>query len=58
MKFEIVEDSGSWIVLRDGEEVARFLEQDHALADIASRLREEGEVDASFSLAMRYQVRS
>lgn len=58
MKFEIVEDAGAWIVLCEGQEVARFLEQDHALADIASRLKEQPGVDACFSLSMRYQVRN
>lgn len=58
MKFEIVEDTEAWIVLCDGREVARFLEQDQALADIATRLKAQPEVDACFSLAMRYKVRN
>jgi hypothetical protein len=59
MKFEVVEDSGSWIVRRDGAEIARHREQEQALADVAKRLGDagEGHPDLSYSLAMRYQTR-
>jgi hypothetical protein len=58
MKYEVVEDSGVWIVQRDGEEVARFAEQDDALADVAERLREKPADSGSYSLTMRYQPRN
>jgi hypothetical protein len=57
MKFEVVEDGGEWIVRRDGVELARFIDQLEALADIGERLRETQESDESYSLAMRYQAR-
>lgn len=57
MKFEVVESSGSWIVRCDGVELARFGDQDQALADIAERLRAADEVKTSYSLAMRYAAR-
>ena len=55
MKFEVVENSGEWIVRREGEEVGRFPEQDLALSHVADRLREVG--DGGASLAMRYQAK-
>lgn len=58
MKFEVVEISGGWIVRRDGVELARFGEQDQALADIAQRLRDAHDAQASYSLAMRYAARA
>lgn len=58
MKYEVLEDAGAWIVQRDGVEVARFAEQDDALADIAERLREKPAVSGSYSLTMRYQPRN
>jgi hypothetical protein len=61
MKFEVVEVSGGWIVLRDGVEVARHSHQGDALADIGARLRGEDDVagdELSYSLAMRYQARA
>ncbi|MFI4964736.1 MAG: hypothetical protein ACHP9T_05140 [Caulobacterales bacterium] len=58
MNFEVIESSGEWIVRRDGVELARFGDQIEALADVAERLREANEVEASYSLAMRYQARA
>ena len=58
MKFEVIESLGEWIVRRDGVELARFSEQLDALADITERLRDAEELDASYSLAMRYQQRA
>jgi hypothetical protein len=58
MKFEVIETSGEWIVRRDGVELARYGDQLEALADIGERLREAGEADASYSLAMRYEHRA
>jgi hypothetical protein len=57
MKFEVIESGGEWIVCRDGTELARFGDQLAALAEIAERLREAEERDASYSLAMRYAAR-
>jgi hypothetical protein len=57
MKYEVLEESGEWIVRRDGVEVARFAEQDSALADVAARLRGQAAEPGSFSLTMRYQPR-
>ena len=57
MKYEVLEDSGVWIVQRDGVEVARFAQQDDALADVADRLREKSTDVESYSLTMRYQPR-
>jgi hypothetical protein len=58
MKFEVIETSGEWIVRRDGVELARYGDQLEALADIGERLREAGEANASYSLAMRYEHRA
>lgn len=58
MKLEVVEDRDSWIVRRDGEELARFRDQDSALADATWRLRQgvaAGEDVHSF--AVRYLER-
>ena len=57
MKYEVVEQLGEWIVRRDGLELARFSEQLEALADVADRLHEAHEAEASYSLAVRYQAR-
>ena len=57
MKFEVVETSSGWIVRRDGVELARFSEQDQALADVAQRLRASEGPELSYSLAMRYAAR-
>ncbi len=57
MKYEVVEDGGEWIVQREGVEVARFGQQDDALADIAERLRDKSPDAGSYSLTMRYQPR-
>lgn len=57
MKFEVVETGGEWVVSREGEELARFAEQDAALNDVAGRLREaDGEGPAT--LSMRYERRA
>lgn len=56
MKFEVVESNGAWIVRRDGVEIARFPDQEQALADVGERLRDVIAAQASYSLAMRYQT--
>jgi hypothetical protein len=57
MKFEVVEESGGWVVRRDGVEVARHGQQGDALADVGERLRGEDDEKRSYSLAMRYSPR-
>ena len=57
MNYEVLEDSGEWVVTRDGVEVARFGEQDDALADIAERLRDSPTDSGSYSLTVRFQPR-
>lgn len=58
MKLEVVEDQDTWIVRRGGQDLARFRDQDSALADATRRLREcvaAGEDVHSF--AVRYLER-
>jgi len=57
MKFEVLEDTAAWIVRRDGVELARFGDQEQALADVARRLRGAADAHLSYSLAVRYLVR-
>ena len=57
MKFEVVENAGEWIVRREGEELARFVEQDLALSHVAERLREADVTDGGASVSVRYQSR-
>lgn len=57
MKYEVVEDEEAWIVQCDGVELARFTQQDDALADVAERLRESDHGGGRYSLTMRYQPR-
>jgi hypothetical protein len=58
MKYEVLEESGVWVVQLDGVEIARFAEQDDALADVAERLKGHDAGDGSYSLTMRYQARN
>lgn len=58
MKYEVVEQLGEWIVRRNGQELARFSEQLTALADVADRLQQRPQAEASYSLAVRYQPRA
>ena len=57
MKFEVIESSEGWIVRCDGVELARFGEQEQALADVAKRLGAANVVETSYSVAMRYAAR-
>ena len=57
MKYEVVEFAGAWVVQRDGVEVARFAQQDDALADVAERLRDPQQKARRYSLTMRFQPR-
>lgn len=56
MKFEVVECGGEWLVVREGEELARFAEQDQALGHVADHLR-HSDPAAGASLAVRYERR-
>jgi hypothetical protein len=58
MKFEVIESRDEWIVRRNGVEVARFGDQLEALAEVTDRLTDTAKVDASYSLAVRYQQRA
>jgi hypothetical protein len=57
MRYEVVEDTGEWIVRREGSELARYGDQGSALNDVAERLRgADGSEPAS--LSVRYQSRT
>jgi hypothetical protein len=56
--YEVVESAGEWIVLRAGQEVARYCAQAAALQAVAERLREEGDSDAPVSFGIRFSNRS
>jgi hypothetical protein len=56
MRYEVVEDRGEWSVRSGGHELARFAEQDHALQDVAERLR-DADHDQPSSLSVRYSPR-
>ncbi len=58
MKYAVVETAGEWIVQREGLELARFRDQIEALAHVADLLRDAGQSDGSYSLAMRYLARA
>lgn len=58
MRYEVVQVSDGWVVRSsDGCELARYLDQDRALQDVADRL---SQADASepASLSVRYQART
>ncbi|HZZ35880.1 MAG TPA: hypothetical protein VFE03_09155 [Caulobacteraceae bacterium] len=57
MRYEVVEDTGEWIVRSDGCELARYRDQDTALNDVAQRLR-DADASEPASLSVRYQSRS
>jgi len=56
MHYEVIELAGQWVVHRHGREVARFEQQDAALADVRRRFEEGGE-GALASFAMRFEPR-
>lgn len=57
MRYEVVEETGEWIVRSEGSELARFPDQDAALQDVAARLRgADGSTPAS--LSVRYQPKA
>ena len=57
MRYEVVEGQDAWIVSREGCELARFVDQDKALNDVAQRLKA---ADASnpACLSVRYRTRT
>jgi hypothetical protein len=57
MNYEVNEDGGEWVVRRQDTEVARFAEQDDALAYVAERLKARETTSGKYSLTMRYQAR-
>lgn len=57
MRYEVVEDTGEWIVRSEGSELARFTDQDAALHDVASRLR-DADNSKPASLSVRYQAKA
>ena len=57
MRYEVVEDTGEWIVRSDGCELARYPDQDAALHDVADRLR-NADSSTPASLSVRYQAKS
>lgn len=57
MRYEVVEDSGEWIVWSEGCELARFTDQDTALNDVAGRLR-DADSTVPASLCVRYENRN
>ena len=57
MRYEVVEDTGEWIVRSNGRELARFGDQDAALHDVALRLR-DADASEPASISVRYQARS
>jgi hypothetical protein len=57
MNYEVTEDAGEWVVRCEDAEVARFADQDDALAHVAERLKARETDSASYSLTMRYQNR-
>ncbi|MFC3070891.1 hypothetical protein [Phenylobacterium soli] len=57
MKYEVIENSGEWIVESEGVELARFGDQTAALDHVAGRLREAEPGQDAVSLRVRYQAR-
>lgn len=56
-KYEVIEQSGHWIVQQEGVELARFEHQAHALDDVARRLADAEVDEAGASFSVRYQAR-
>jgi len=57
MRYEVVEDTGEWIVRSEGAELARYSDQDAALHYVADRLR-DADGSGPASVSVRYQARS
>ncbi len=57
MRYEVVEEAGEWIVRREGRELGRFADQDEALHDVASRMR-DADASTPASLSVRYQSKA
>jgi hypothetical protein len=56
MRFEVVEEDDGWSVRGDALELARFADQDAALADVAERMK-AASPDAPASLSVRYRAK-
>jgi hypothetical protein len=52
--FEVIEQSGAWVVQQQGVEVARFGQQQLALDEVARRLRSARVGDGGAALSVRY----
>jgi hypothetical protein len=57
MKLEVVQIANEWIVLKSGEEVARFSGQEEALEHAAVALRDAAN-DKGATLSVRYERRA
>ena len=57
MRYEVIEETGEWIVRSEGAELARYGDQDSALHDVADRLR-EADGSAPASISVRYENRN
>ncbi|WP_397416345.1 hypothetical protein [Phenylobacterium sp.] len=55
MRFEVVEEDNGWSVRADALELARFADQDAALADVAERMK-AADPAAPAALSVRYRV--
>jgi hypothetical protein len=54
MRFEVVEEADGWSVRAAGQELARFDDQDAALADVALRMKAADD-NAPAALSVRYR---
>ena len=57
MRYEVVEETGEWIVRSEGSELARYADQDSALHDVAGRLR-DADATTPASLSVRYRPKA
>ncbi|MBL8770591.1 MAG: hypothetical protein JNK30_04350 [Phenylobacterium sp.] len=54
MRFEVVEVPDGWVVRSEGRDLARYADQDAALADVAERLS-RAEAGEPAGLSVRFQ---
>ncbi|HEX7947859.1 MAG TPA: hypothetical protein VF495_24550 [Phenylobacterium sp.] len=57
MRYEVIEESDDWVVASEGQELARYGDQDTALNDVATRLK-EADASSPASLSVRYKTRT
>jgi len=57
MRYEVLEEADAWVVRSEGCELARYRQQDEALNDVASRLR-EADASVASSVSVRYATRA